>query len=220
MKATVILGLTSALLLGAVSGGSLPASGATPDTPSRTQTQTELEIDFPEIEDFSAIPAEFQSPDPEVYNFQMWARRNGLFAYFVQYVKEPELSNASNWANTHVEMMVYSSFGYEWGGTFIGLFLDETVYINSTWLVRGYYLETQQTETADGYKLEYWFWVEYDNNSLNAWDRYYAYVKPYQYLPGSVAPHSQSFVRDGRLVITGYETSFQIHDKIDAYMTE
>ena len=97
------------------------------------QKGQELPINFPALESFGEIDANLQSCDPGVYNFQMQAKRNGLFFYFVQNLPVVVASNPDNWQNTHVEMEIWQGdFGYGWSGTYVALFLDGTIYFNNT----------------------------------------------------------------------------------------
>jgi hypothetical protein len=127
-------------------------------------------------------------------------------------------TDADNWNNTHVEMEIWQGdFGYGWSGTYIALFLDGSIYINNTANVRTYYSQIFSTQTAGGVKLEYYFWIEFDNNSASC-DAPYAYVKQYQYLPNvsaALLPNSLLVNRDGRALFTGAEESWGVHERID-----
>ena len=173
--------------------------------------------DFPVIEKFDEIDENYQSLDPELYNFQMWARRDGLFFYFVQYTN-PTKDNANPWENTHVELEIWNEgFGYGWGGTYIALFLDETIYINNTYDVVSYNYEVKETQLADVTKIEYFLVIEFYNSPMSG-ETPYAYVKQYQCMPGVTPKNSQVVTRDDRTLITGDEKSFQVHDVINAKM--
>ena len=162
--------------------------------------------------------------DPSLYNFQMWTTESGLYTYFVQKVTTAKLDSANNWENTHVEMEIWQGdVGYGWGGTYIGLFADETIYINNETNVKNKTLDVNIYETAYGETvIEYYFYLEFDNNLANPQDGPYAYVKQYQHLPDVSASglNSQVITRDGRTLITGTENSFQVHATIDAKMNE
>ena len=176
---------------------------------------------FPTVADFTTINADLQSVDPNLYNFQMWTTDSGLYTYFVQKVPTVTLNNSDNWKNTHVEMEIWQGdFGHGWGGTYIALFPDETLYINNEWNVKSKNLHVNINDLANGEtEIEYYFYLEFDNN-LNSSDPSYAYVKQYQFLPGvsTTGLHSQVITRDGRQLITGTENSFQVHESIDAKM--
>lgn len=184
-------------------------------------TNNELEIEFPELLNFLDVDKNLQSCDPSVYNFQMFARRNGLYFYFVQYLDVVINDNLDSWENTHVEMEIWQAdFGYGWDGTYIALFLDNSVYINHTSNVRTYYLKTFIEENADITKIEYYFWIEFDNNIMN-YEAPYSYVKQYQFIPNidiNDIPNSKIETRDTRTLITGYENSWQVHESIDKDM--
>ena len=179
---------------------------------------------FPDLADFSTINSDLQSVDPSLYNFQMWTRDNGLYAYFVQKVPTAKFDSENNWENTHVEMEIWQGdFGYGWGGTYIGLFADESIYINNEENLRNKTLDVNITKDAYGETvIEYYFYLEFDNNLANPQDGPYAYVKQYQHLPGinTSGLHSQVIERDGRTLITGTENSFQVYASIDAKMNE
>ena len=165
----------------------------------KDSSESILEIyNFPELEDFNNINVDFQSLDPKLYNFQMWADRDGLYFYAVQYTN-PVKNSTNQWENTHVEFEIWNEcFGYGWGGTYIALFLDGSMYFNNTKDVIGYHYEF--------------------NNFPVTGDIPYAYVKPYQCMPGVTPVNSQVVTRDGRTLITGDEKSFQVHSVIDAKM--
>lgn len=180
-----------------------------------------IPFDFPKVEKFSAINSDLQSVDPNLYNFQMWTDADGLYTYFVQTVPSVTLDNSDNWKNTHVEMYLSNgSVGNGWNGTYIALFPDETVYINNLKNVRSAVLKVE-IDQIDVSKtvLKYYFHLEFDNNTLSM-DPSYAYVKPYQFLPGVTTTdlNSQVITKDGRALLTGDEVSFQVHDKIDKKM--
>ena len=148
--------LLAATMLVACGQTALPSG--LPDAPMRVTTVTTqadmqapgLEVDFPELADFGEIDAGLQSCDPSVYNFQMFARRNGLYFYFVQNVVPVEDGN-NNWAKTHVELLIsQADFGFGWDGTYVGLFLDGSVYLNHTGSVRTHYLKVFRTDLGDG----------------------------------------------------------------------
>ena len=63
--------------------------------------------DFPTIQEFSEINADLQSVDQDLYNFQFWARRDGLYFYFVQYTN-PIKTSTNQWENTHVELEIWN----------------------------------------------------------------------------------------------------------------
>lgn len=173
--------------------------------------------DFPTLQEFSNISADFQSVDSDLYNFQMWARRDGLYFYLVQYTN-PIKTSANQWENTHVELEIWNEgFGYGWGGTYIALFLDGTVYFNNTYDVVSYHYEVKETQLEESTKIEYYLVVEFYNAPMSG-DAPYAYVKPYQCMPGVTPKNSQVVTRDGRTLITGDEKSFQVHSTIDAKM--
>ena len=173
--------------------------------------------DFPTQQEFSNISADFQSVDSDLYNFQMWARRDGLYFYLVQYTN-PIKTSANQWENTHVELEIWNEgFGYGWGGTYIALFLDGTVYFNNTYDVVSYHYEVKETQLEESTKIEYYLVVEFYNAPMSG-DAPYAYVKPYQCMPGVTPKNSQVVTRDGRTLITGDEKSFQVHSTIDAKM--
>jgi len=178
-------------------------------------------FEFPTLADFSNIHADLQSVDPSLYNFQMFTTDKGLFTYFVQKVPTVTLNNSDNWKNTHVEMEIWQGdFGHGWGGTYIGLFPDETMYINNEWNVKSKNLHVNINDLANGEtEIEYYLYLGFDNN-LNSSDPSYAYVKQYQFLPGvsTTGLNSQVITRDGRQLITGTENSFQVHTTIDAKM--
>lgn len=179
---------------------------------------------FPTIADFTTIDADLQSVDPDLYNFQMWTTGSGFYAYFVQTVPSVTLNkdDEHNWENTHVEMELWNGdVGYGWGGTYIGLFPDENIYINSETNVKSKSLHVDINELVNGEtKIEYYFYLEFDNNLANPQDGSYAYVKQYQFLPGvsTSGVNSQVIERDGRQLFTGNENSFQVHATIDAKM--
>ena len=177
---------------------------------------------FPMTADFTTIDADLQSVDPELYNFQMWTTDSGLYTYFVQKVSTATFDNSDNWKNTHVEMEIWNEdVGYGWGGTYIALFPDETMYINNETGVKSKLLHVDINELVSGEtEIEYYFYLEFDNNLANPQDGSYAYVKPYQFLPGvsTEGLNSQVITRDDRQLITGTEVSFQVHASIDAKM--
>ncbi len=182
---------------------------------------------FPTIADFTTIDADLQSVDPNLYNFQMWTTDSGLYAYFVQTVPIVTLDkdDEHNWENTHVEMELWNhcvGWGAQTGdGTYIGLFPDESIYINNETNVRSKFLYVDINELVNGEtKIEYYFYLEFENNLENPQDGPYAYVKQYQFLPGVSTDglNSQVIMRDGRQLLTGTETSFQVHATIDAKM--
>ena len=108
-------------------------------------------FDFPALADFTKIHADLQSVDPDLYNFQMFTTDKGLFTYFVQKVPTVTLNNSDNWKNTHVEMEIWQGdFGHGWGGTYVALFPDETMYINNESGVKSKNLHVVMNETADG----------------------------------------------------------------------
>ena len=162
--------------------------------------------------------------DPDLYNFQMWTTGSGFYAYFVQTVPSVTLNkdDEHNWENTHVEMELWNGdVGYGWGGTYIGQFPDENIYINSETNVKSKSLHVDINELVNGEtKIEYYFYLEFDNNLANPQDGSYAYVKQYQFLPGvsTSGVNSQVIERDGRQLFTGNENSFQVHATIDAKM--
>ena len=182
---------------------------------------------FPELADFTTIDVDLQSVDPSLYNFQMWTTDSGLYAYFVQTVPEVSLDkdDEHNFENTHVEMELWNhcvGWGAETGdGTYIGLFPDENIYINNETNVKSKSLHVDINKLVNGEtKIEYYFYLEFDNNLANPQDGPYAYVKQYQFLPGvsTSGLNSQVITRDGRQLITGDEKSFQVHATIDAKM--
>ena len=67
-------------------------------------TNNELEIEFPELLNFLDVDKNLQSCDPSVYNFQMFARRNGLYFYFVQYLDVVINDYLDSWEKTNVVM--------------------------------------------------------------------------------------------------------------------
>ena len=173
--------------------------------------------DFPNLQEFAEIDENYQSVDPELYNFQMWTRRDGLYFYFVQYTN-PTKTNVNQWENTHVELEIWNEgFGYGWDGTYIALFLDGTLYFNNTHDVISYNYEVKETQLDELTKIEYYLVIEFYNSPMSG-EAPYAYVKPYQYLPGVTPKNSQIVTRDGRTLITGDEKSFRLHDMIDAKM--
>lgn len=181
----------------------------------------ELLFDFPTLEEFANISANLQSVDPELYNFQMWTTGGGLYTYFVQTVPSVTLDDSDNWKNTHVEMELWNGdVGNGWNGTYIALFPDETVYINNSSNVRSASLQVK-IEQSDESKtvLKYYFYLEFDNSTMSV-DPSYAYVKPYQFLPGVATAdlNSQVVTKGDRNLITGDEESFQVHETIDAKM--
>ena len=115
-------------------------------------------FEFPTLADFSNIHADLQSVDPSLYNFQMFTTDKGLFTYFVQKVPTVTLNNSDNWKNTHVEMEIWQGdFGHGWGGTYIGLFPDETMYINNEWNVKSKNLHVNINDLANGEtEIEYY----------------------------------------------------------------
>ncbi len=177
---------------------------------------------FPVVADFTTIDADLQSVDPNLYNFQMWTTDSGLYTYFVQKVPTVTFDNSDNWKNTHVEMELWNEdVGYGWDGTYIGLFPDESIYINSETGVKSKSLHVDINESAyGGMIIEYYFYLEFDNNLARPQDESYAYVKQYQFLPGvsTNGLNSQVITRDNRQLITGTEKSFQVHTMIDAKM--
>lgn len=178
-------------------------------------------FEFPTLASFSSIHADLQSVDPNLYNFQMFTTDKGLFTYFVQKVPTVTLNNSDNWKNTHVEMEIWQGdFGHGWGGTYIGLFPDETMYINNENGVKSKNLRVNINEIGNGItEIEYYLYLEFDNN-IQSSDPSYAYVKQYQFLPGvsTTGLNSNVITRDGRKLITGTENSFQVHTSIDAKM--
>lgn len=179
---------------------------------------------FPELADFTNINADLQSVDPDLYNFQMWTTDSGLYAYFVQTVPSVTSDKENNWENTHVEMELWNhcvGYGAEnGGGTYIGLFMDESIYINNETNVKSKSLHVDINKLVNGEtKIEYCFYLEFDNNLANPQDGPYAYVKQYQYLPGvSTSGLNSQVVERDRQLITGDENSFQVHKAIDAKM--
>ena len=176
-----------------------------------------LRIDFPSIADFAGIDKNLQSVDPDLYNFQMWTSENGYYGYFVQTLPTVTLDNSDPWKNTHVEMELWNGdVGFGWGGTYIALFPDETVYVNNLSNVRMVHLKVDKDETVSGKTtIKYYFYLEFDNNTMG-YDSPYAYVKQYQFMPGVTPVNSQTVTRDDRLLVTGDEKSFQVHSTIDA----
>ncbi|MBQ2987383.1 MAG: family 43 glycosylhydrolase [Tyzzerella sp.] len=186
--------------------------------------QIEKPEGFPEIADFSTIASDLQSVDPDIYNFQMWTTDSGLYAYFVQIVPNVTLTEQDNFNNTHVEMELWNhcvGWGAQTGaGTYIGLFPDESIYINNETNVKSKSLCVNRVELISGEtRIEYYFYLEFDNNLENPQDGPYAYVKQYQFLPGvsTNGLNSQVVERD-RLLLTGTEKSFQVHATIDEKM--
>ena len=178
-----------------------------------------LEISFPEIKDFSTIDPSFQSIDPDLYNFQIWAKRNGLYFYAIQRTKHLTTSYSDNWKNTHYEALVWNGdFGYGWDGTYISLFLDGSFYVNKWDHLEGIYYSYNIYAEDETSVIEYYFHLEFANNGLNR-DGPYAYIKQFQYMPEENPVNSQIVERDGRRLITGYEESLGVHkDGIDEYM--
>lgn len=178
------------------------------------------EIWFPEIKNFDDIEPDLQSVDPDIYNFQMWTTKNGIYIYAVQTTDTLKTDDSERWKNTHFECEIWNNdFGYGWEGTYVALFLDDTFYLNNWDNVRGiYYLKSTST-TENVTTIKYYFYVEFPNNALNK-DPSYAYIKPYQFMPGVIPTNSSVITRDDRVLITGDEKSFQVHETIDKYMTE
>ena len=174
--------------------------------------------DFPNIQEFSEINADLQSVDQDLYNFQFWARRDGLYFYFVQYTN-PIKTSTNQWENTHVELEIWNEcFGYGWNGTYVALFLDGSMYLNNAYDVIGYHYEVKESQLTDDLtKIEYYLVIEF-YNSPKSGETPYAYVKQYQYMPGVTPINSQIVIRDNRTLITGDEKSFQVHNVIDAKM--
>ena len=191
-----------------------------PDDTIAVENDT-IDISFPEIQDFATINADYQSVDPDLYNFQMWCNRDGLYAYFVQYTN-PVTTNTNQWLNTHVEMHIWNGdFGYGWDGTYVALFMDDTHYFNNTLNVKSHYSKCIVTELDGLKKIEYYFFANFDNNTPIG-EPPYAYVKQYQCMPevdeATATLNSQFITRDDRRLITGDEKSFQVHNTIDAKM--
>jgi len=196
---------------------------AEPMLPSWHVPSGQEEIDFPAVKDFADIDAKYQSSDPDVYNFQFFARRDGLFCYFVQYLDAVVDSESDPWLNTHVEMEIWQyDMGYGWDGTYVALFLDETMYVNNLTGLRTYYNDVTRSTEGEKTKIEYRCWLEFDNNEQNR-DIPYAYIKQYQFLPlvtEAQVPHSVFVARDDRVLVTGDEESWGVHDSIDQKMPE
>lgn len=181
--------------------------------------ETEPEIWFPEIKDFTEIDPALQSVDPDLYNFQFWTTRNGIYIYAIQYTTHLKTDDSSCWRNTHFECEIWNnSFGYGWDGTYIGLFLDGTFYVNNWANLKGIYFLKNITYIDDLATIKYYMHLEFPNNGGSK-DAPFAYIKPYQFMPNEVPTNSQIILRDDRDLITGYETSFQVHDTIDELMT-
>ena len=181
----------------------------------------QIEISFPEIQNFSDIGSDLQSVDPNIYNFQMWATRDGLYFYIQQNTITLKTDSSNQWENTHTELNIWNdSFGYGWDGTYVALFLDGSMYFNNTKNVRSYYYNHFMVEDTESTYIEYYLYIDFENNKDSA-EPPYGYVKPYQCMPGeeSNVVNSQVVDRDGRTLITGSEKSFQVHDSIDAFMT-
>ncbi|MBQ8559820.1 MAG: hypothetical protein IJ439_07580 [Tyzzerella sp.] len=184
--------------------------------------------DFPTVADFSTINRDLQSVDPNLYNFQMWTKDDGFYAYFIQKVPSVTLDNENNWLNTHVEMKLSNHcVGYGMDGTYIGLFPDGTYYINSDDnRITSKSLKVNVNSLKSGTKvIEYYFYLGFDNNLENPADGPYAYVKQYQCLPGVDVSNLDSITSitaqggsDERYLTTGDEVSFQVHSAIDAKM--
>ena len=181
----------------------------------------QLDISFPTIQSFDDIASDCQSVDPDFYNFQMWTTRDGLYCYVQQGTTTLKTDDSNQWVNTHTEFEIWNdSFGYGWDGTYVALFLDGTMYLNNTKNVKSYYYK-HFTITEESFTyIEYYLYIDFDNNKDSA-EQPYAYVKPYQCMPGEEnnVVNSQVVNRDGRTLITGTEKSFQVHETIDAFMT-
>ena len=57
----------------------------------------QLEISFPEVKSFANIASDCQSVDPSIYNFQMWATRDGLYFYVQQDTITLKTDNSNQW---------------------------------------------------------------------------------------------------------------------------
>ena len=181
---------------------------------------TEPEIWFPEIKDFSEIDSDLQSIDPDLYNFQFWTTKNGIYIYAIQKTTHLKNDDSDCWKNTHFECEIWNNdFGYGWDGTYVSLFLNDDFYVNNWNNLKGIYYLKNMTSNGDLVTIKYYMYLEFPNNGGNK-DQPYAYIKPYQFMPGETPTNSQVVLRDDRNLITGYESSFQVHDVIDKYMTE
>ena len=179
-----------------------------------------LEIEFPEVVDFATINPQYQSIDPNLYNFQMWTTREGIQIYVEQNTKHFKNSDTNQWKNTHTELHIWNNdFGYGWGGTYLALFTNNTYYLNNKTNLKGVYYTCFYETVGDITHIEYYLDLQFDNNTQND-DPSYAYIKPYQFMPGDYNENllSQNIWRDDRYLITGYEESFGVHQTIDQYM--
>lgn len=180
---------------------------------------TEPEIWFPTIRDFNEISPELQSVDPDLYNFQFWTTKNGIYIYAIQYTSHLKKDDNERWKNTHFECEIWNnSFGFgTTSSTYVGLFLDDTFYVNNWYNLQGIYYLINLSTIDNVSIIKYYMYLEFANNG-NSKDPSYAYIKPFQFLPGENPTNSQIILRDDRNLITGYEVSFQVHETIDAYM--
>lgn len=181
----------------------------------------EIPFDFPTVKDFANINSDLQSVDPDLYNFQMWTTDSGLYTYFRQTLPKTDLSNSDPWQKPHVEMVLWNGdVGNGWDGTNIALFSDETVSIDNLTNVRSAASHVVVDQSGESKTvLKYYFYLEFDNSTMSV-DPSYAYVKPYQFLPGVTTTelNSQVVTKGDRNLITGDEASFQVHEMIDAKM--
>lgn len=169
-------------------------------------------------------PSEYQSPVPNKWGYAMQSAKEGLYIYVYQNVEEVKYGTASDskWQNdTHVEFSIFHhSFGYgaSHGGlleTYAAIWPDKTYYINDQRNVLGVDLES--SVVTEG-RVEYRFFIRFNNNLDNPQDGPYAFVKVRAYDPSDnkEAYSSDDVIeyRDNRFVHTIRGDSLFAYEKI------
>lgn len=167
---------------------------------------------------------QFCSPIPSKWGYAMQSSKEGIYMYIYHNVDEVKYGTSNNdkWKkDTHVELSIYHhSFGYGathgfLGETYAAIWLDKSYYINDQRNVLG--VDTSSTVVSEN-RVEYRFFIRFNNNLDNPQDGPYAFIRPRLFDPtDNLNPYNDDDCieyRDDRFVHSIRGDSLFVYDSI------
>ena len=170
-------------------------------------------------------PSQYQAPVPERNGFNFAARKEGLYLHLYQIVDSIKTDyitdNDAKWHSaTHVEMEIWNhGIGYGWNGTYFAGWTNGSYYINNNNGLKGFDLQVKTSASGAKIRIDYEFFLYFDNNLENPSDGPYAYIKPYFFDPsfGEARFNENDVVsfRDERFLHTIRGNSVGVHAQVN-----
>ncbi len=173
-----------------------------------------------------ATPSQYQFACSDRAGYNYAAVNEGLYLHMYQIVDQLENSNLHDddgkWkTDTHVEMELWNNdFGYGWNGTYLAAWSDGNYYLNNTNGVKGFDSRAKVSQVGNKTRIDYEFFINFDNNLQNPQDGPYAYIKPYFFDPSfgenQYDANDNVVFRDDRFLHTIGGNSVGVHKKVDS----